>query len=150
MYSDILRDYPYYTKAPSKDIGIVNINIRNIKGDNWAFQSKKEMLHYPYKTKLRDIGLWYINNQTVHGRKELPPVPVFKIFDEYYLMEGNHRFYLSNFLNRKTIRAICTEFDYKSFMDRHQLVYIKDAPYLKNIDTKELFDLVDRKGIWIK
>lgn len=44
------------------------------------------------------------------GDFKLPPVDLYKIRDEYYVYDGNHRISVANFLNFSSIEAVVTEF----------------------------------------
>lgn len=115
-YKDIYIDYPFFYNAKSEDIGTTYIKTNLIYGDNWAFLKKNRMGQYPYKTKLRDIGRALLKNEMLYGNSELPAVPVFLVGDKYYLMEGNHRFYLHKFLGIDEIRVNCTRIYYEDFI----------------------------------
>lgn len=111
--------YPMFTYAPYEIKNNRRIPIDKIYGDNWAFQNKENRGSYPYSNKLDSLFRGYTrknNSWGIYANKKIPPVPVVKIFDDYFLDEGNHRLYLSKLLGRKTIVADVVEYDYEYFL----------------------------------
>jgi hypothetical protein len=118
------REYPLYSLAPQKDIGIIEIECDKIIGGNWANMPFAEIKgDYPKPRKFVDLlkGYLNLNDQLKNTRDSIPPIPVYKIFDDYFCDEGNHRLYVSRLLKFETIKAEVLEFDYLAFLQNSYL-----------------------------
>lgn len=119
--------YPLFMFAPRKLLEAQELNLCDIKGDNWAFEKKETRGSYPKTTKLLDLLGGYVNGDypaTEPGG--VPPIEVVKINGEYFLQEGNHRLYLSKVLGREKILADVSEYDY-SYLLKHS--YLQEQPW---------------------
>lgn len=123
--------YPLFVFAPYTIKEKIRIPIGKIYGDNWAFQSKRDRGSYPYSNKLDSLFKGYTGRKSyIYKKNSVPPVPVAKILDNYYLEEGNHRLYISKLLNRKTIIADVIEYDYKYLLKNSHLELFWDIPHI--------------------
>ena len=118
------KEYPLYCLAPEKNIGIIEIECDKIIGGNWANIPFAEINGgYPKPRKFVDLlrGYLNLNDQLKNTRDSIPPIPVYKIFDDYFCDEGNHRLYVSRLLKFETIKAEVLEFDYFTFLQNSYL-----------------------------
>jgi len=130
-YVPFYDTFPLFMLSPCTTKEKRRIPIDKIYGDNWAFQSKKDRGSYPYRSKLESLFKGYTGKGNVFYKgKPIPPVPVVKIFDKYYLEEGNHRLYICKLLNRKTILADVMEYDYKYFLENSHLESFRNIPHI--------------------
>lgn len=117
------REYPLYCLVPQKNLGIFDIECDKIIGGNWANMPLAEVSGYPKPRKFTDLLMGYLNlnDHLRNTRDNIPPIPIYKIFDEYFCDEGNHRLYVSRILKFKTIKAEVLEFDYLAFLQNSYL-----------------------------
>ena len=120
-YVDFYKKFPLFQFAKITVLKNVMVPIDDIYGDNWAFQNKNERGRYPSATKLRSLLSGYTKVNNDYWEKEIPPVPIHKIFDKYYLDEGNHRLYLSKLLGMNTLLSDVYDYDYKSLVQSSKL-----------------------------
>ncbi len=90
-----------------KDLGFREVPVEKIVGSvgryhdfDGQFRSKKD--HEPRKLKLIKAAL--------REKKSLPPVDLYKIKDEYYVLDGNHRVAAARQLQHPTIEAHIVEY----------------------------------------
>jgi uncharacterized ParB-like nuclease family protein len=84
------------------DRGVCNVPLKQIVGSVGKchdFDSQfRPKSHVPLDRVIR-------SKRTMLEGKSLPPVLLYKINDEYYVMDGNHRIAAANELNRLNIKA---------------------------------------------
>lgn len=132
-YKNSYDFYPLFTFAPVTYLGILDIPCDKIVGNNWANIPLKEVGGgYPKPGKLQTILMGYLNlNTKMENTKDtMKPIPVHKIFDEYFCDEGNHRLYAARLLGLPTIRAEVYEVDYVSLLKRTKLIERMDEDYI--------------------
>lgn len=130
-FVDFYSAYPLFTLAPCIIKNSKKIAIDKIYGSNWAFQNKQNRGNYPCSNKLNSLFYEYTKrNKKPMYRRQIPPVPIVKIFDKYFLDEGNHRLYICKLLNRKFILADVAEYNYKYFLDHSCLDFFRNIPYI--------------------
>ncbi len=90
-----------------RDLGLREVPIEKIVGSvgryhdfDSRFRLKKD--HEPQKLKLIKAAMW--------EKKPLPPVDLYKIKDEYYVLDGNHRVAAAKQLQQPTIEAYIVEY----------------------------------------
>ena len=90
-----------------RDLGLGEVAVDKIVGSvgryhdfDSQFRSKKD--HEPSKLKLI--------KKAMREKKSLPPVELYKIKDEYYVLDGNHRVAAARQLQRPTIEAYVVEY----------------------------------------
>lgn len=131
---DMFNFYPGFINADKKTY-IGYVKVLEIVGDNWAFDKKENRGRYPSLGKLEDI-LDYYAGYIKYGKKELPPVPLYKVRDMYHLSEGNHRLYVLKYLESRgfikepMIKAEICEFNYDDFLKESSVVKKIDGFYL--------------------
>ncbi len=114
-----------------RDLGIKGVSVEKIVGsvgryndfDN-KFRLKED--HEPYRLKRI--------KEAMRMMKPLPPVELFKIKDEYYVLDGNHRV------------AAAKEFD-QTIMDAHIIEYLSSKDTLGNILYREKADFEWKTGL---
>lgn len=116
-YKILEEAYPLFYKAKSEKLGVLELDCDKIIGGNWANLPQAECPGYPKARKVWDLLVGYLNmNERLEKTEEnIPPIPVFKIKEDYFCREGNHRLYVSRLLGRKTIKANVVELDYTPF-----------------------------------
>lgn len=72
--------------------------------------------------------------QAMRSGRALPPVSLYQIKDEYYIMDGNHRVAAAKALGRETIRARILEF-------------LPSQKTLENVLYREKAEFIERTGI---
>lgn len=156
-YVDFYKKFPLFQFSKITVLKNIHVPVEAIYGDNWAFQSKGERGHYPSATKLRSLLSGYTNVSNDYWTKEIPPVPIHKIFDKYYLDEGNHRLYLSKLLGRDTLLSDVYEYDYASLAKTSKLEVFGSDRYiiLKNssiypVDGEEAKEFQSHKSLLSK
>lgn len=88
-------------------LGIKNVPLDEIIGSVEKFESfDKDFI--PRNSIIEDR--WCRIYQEVMGDANLPPVNLYKIRDEYFVYDGNHRISVAKFMNYKFIEAEVTEF----------------------------------------
>ena len=84
------------------DRGVCNIPLKQIVGSVWKchdFDSQfRPKSHVPLDRVIR-------NKRNMLEGKSITPVILYKINDEYYVMDGNHRIAAAKELNRYNIKA---------------------------------------------
>lgn len=123
------KEYPLHYFAPQKELGTIKIECDKIVGGNWANMPPGMRGNYPKPRKFWNLLAGYLNlNDTIHNtRDKIPAIPVYKIMDDYFCDEGNHRLYVSRILGFKTIKAEVVEIDYYTFL-KNSYVY-KDTVF---------------------
>lgn len=111
-------EFPCFIWAPNKTYE-EHVDIKNIFGDNWAFDKKENRGNYPRINKLFSILKGFLE---IDGPNKVPPVPIIKIKGMYFLSEGNHRLYMSKLLKKKTLYAEVCEYDYDTFLLHANLI----------------------------
>lgn len=144
-YKNPTIEYPCFVFAPSINLGIQEVPVYKIIGSNWANLPKTQAPNYPKPRKVREIlkGYLNINEKLKNTADNMKPIPVYKIFDEYFCDEGNHRLYVSRLLKKSTIKAEVVEFDYKNFLLNSNLCHTNFGYYIcyKYNDKEEFFDI---------
>lgn len=114
-----------------RDLGIKGVPVEKIVGSvgryndfDSKFRLKED--HEPYRLKRI--------KEAMRIRKPLPPVELFKIKDEYYVLDGNHRV------------AAAKEFD-QTIMDAHIIEYLPSKDTLVNILYREKADFEWKTGL---
>jgi len=141
-YKNSYDSYPLFTFAPITYLGIFDICCDKILGNNWAnIPLKKSEGNYPKPDKTRSILMGYLNLNTrmENTRDTMKPIPVYKIFDEYYCDEGNHRLYTARLLGLPTVKAEVYEVDYASFLKKTKLLERMDQDYLGILKEDSLY-----------
>lgn len=67
----------------------------------------------------------------------LPPVQLYKIKDEYFAYDGNHRISVAKYLNAKSTEAEVTEF-FPSTDDPHDVIYWEKFYFYKQTEIDEI------------
>ena len=117
-----------------RDLGIKNVPLRKIVGsvgryndfDN-RFRLKRN--HEPYRLKRI--------KEAIEAGNPLPPVELYKIKDEYYVLDGNHRVAASVQLQKQTVNA-------------HIVEYLPSKQTLENILFREKSDFEANSGLFGK
>lgn len=122
-HKDPYETYPLFHLAKCRHIGVMEVRCNAIVGGNWANRPEALQEGYPKPRKLQDLLVGYLNlNEKLKDTKSLiPPIPVYKIMDDYFCEEGNHRLYATRLLGFKTIKAEVMEYDYISFLKETRL-----------------------------
>lgn len=116
-YKDPDIHYPLYMFTKMTFLGVRDIPLDRILGDNWSNIPMTEYTGYPKPRKLMRLLRCHLElEEKGNPRDKLPPIEVYKIFDEYYTMEGNHRIYTSRLLGLQTIHAEVYECDYEGLL----------------------------------
>ena len=146
------KSYPLYTLAPHRRLGVMEVECQKIIGGNWANLPHSANPNYPKPRKVTDLltGYLNLNDDFKDTRSQIPPIPVFKIFDDYFCDEGNHRLYVSRLLQFKSIKAEVIEIDYLSFL-KNSFQY-KDTvfsgsyiAYAKEEPNHQLFEVTEEE-----
>jgi uncharacterized ParB-like nuclease family protein len=75
----------------------------------------------------------------------LPPVQLYKVKDEYFAYDGNHRISVAKYLNLKYIEAEVTEF-FPSTEDPKDIIYWEKFYFFKQTDIKDIE--TDKAGVY--
>ncbi|RUA07050.1 MAG: hypothetical protein DSY38_03390, partial [Fusobacteria bacterium] len=129
-FSDIQKELKAYT---SSDLGIQNVPLDKIVGS----VQKTEDFYKGFIPKNKVVKQrWCDIYIAMLGDISLPPVVLYKIKDEYYVYDGNHRISVANFLNFKSIEAEVTEFFSNEGEDANK--YRKNFEFVKqtNLDIE--------------
>ena len=111
------KEYPLFMFAPQTIKYQEMVDISNICGDNWAFDTIEMRGSYPQYSKLVSLLCGFTStNNYYYQNKQIPPIPLVKIMGSYYMEEGNHRLYLSKMMGRRTIRADVVDVNYEDFL----------------------------------
>lgn len=134
------KEYPLFHLASQKDLGVLDVECDKIVGGNWANLPPQLRGPYPKPRKFWNLLAGFLNltDQDKNIRNKIPEISVYKIFDDYFCDEGNHRLYVSRYLGLKTIKARVVEYDYHSFLKRS---YVKKDhnlswTYIAVLDTE--------------
>lgn len=149
-YKDPIESYPFYYFAKQKEINnIVDIECSRIVGANWANQPKELRGNYPKPTKLWNLLIAYLNlNEDLKNSKDrIPPIPVYKIMDDYFCDEGNHRLYAARLLGFKTIKAKVFEYDYLTFLEESSICQIGKTYYLLSNKNNSIYCEINNKDV---
>lgn len=103
-FSDIQKELSAYNNS---HLGLQSVPLSKIVGSVQKTEDfKKGFIPKNSIVKIRWCNI-YIE---MRGDFKLPPVELYKIRDEYYVYDGNHRISVANFLNFSSIEAVVTEF----------------------------------------
>jgi len=103
-FSDIQKELLAYNNS---SLGLQSVPLSKIVGSVQKTEDfKKGFIPKNSIVKIRWCNI-YIE---MLGDFKLPPVELYKIRDEYYVYDGNHRISVANFLNFSSIEAVVTEF----------------------------------------
>ena len=104
----IFKDIQKITKAYTNSyLGIKNVDLNKIVGSVEKFTD----FYYDFIPKtIRAQERWSNIYKEMLGDGKLPPVILYKIKDEYFVYDGNHRMSVAKFLNFKMIEAEVYEF----------------------------------------
>jgi len=103
-FSDIQKELLAYNNS---SLGLQSVPLSKIVGSVQKTDDfKKGFIPKNSIVKIRWCNI-YIE---MLGDFKLPPVELYKIRDEYYVYDGNHRISVANFLNFSSIEAVVTEF----------------------------------------
>ncbi|MGB6128688.1 MAG: hypothetical protein WBG30_08060 [Psychrilyobacter sp.] len=103
-FSDMQKELLAYNNS---SLGLQNVPLSKIVGSVQKTEDfRKGFIPKNSIVKIRWCNI-YIE---MLGDFKLPPVELYKIRDEYYVYDGNHRISVANFLNFSSIEAIVTEF----------------------------------------
>lgn len=121
----------------SHNLGLQTIPVAKIKGSVHRYEFDRGFLpEYADKEKLFHIQKAYDEYTT----EDLPPISVYKINDEYYVIDGNHRVVAANVNHQIDIDAEVTEI--KPHDPGHQLLLEKiDFRRLTGISTLEFKEI---------
>ncbi len=103
-FSDIQKELSAYNNSY---LGLQSVPLSKIVGSVQKTEDfRKGFIPKNSIMKIRWCNI-YIE---MRGDFKLPPVELYKIRDEYYVYDGNHRISVANFLNFSSIEAVVTEF----------------------------------------
>ncbi len=103
-FSDIQKELSAYNNS---HLGLQSVSLSKIVGSVQKTEDfKKGFIPKNSIVKIRWCNI-YIE---MLGDFKLPPVELYKIRDEYFVYDGNHRISVANFLNFSSIEAVVTEF----------------------------------------
>jgi len=103
-FSDRQKELSAYNNSY---LGLQSVSLSKIVGSVQKIEDfKKGFIPKNSIVKIRWCNI-YIE---MLGDFKLPPVELYKIRDEYYAYDGNHRVSVANFLNFSSIEAVVTEF----------------------------------------
>ncbi|MCS5422104.1 MULTISPECIES: hypothetical protein [Psychrilyobacter] len=103
-FSDIQKELSAYNNSC---LGLQSVPLSKIVGSVQKTEDfKKGFIPKNSIVKIRWCNI-YIE---MLGDFKLPPVDLYKIRDEYYVYDGNHRVSVAHFLNFSSIEAVVTEF----------------------------------------
>ncbi len=78
----------------------------------------------------------------VRDGKPLPPVLLYQIKDEYYILDGNHRVAVAKQLGRKTVNARILEF-LPSRKTLENVLYREKVEFMEKTDLRDAIDLTE-------
>lgn len=91
----------------AKDLGIKTVELSRIVGSVGRYLDFDSS--FRIKSDIPSQRMERVKKAMLEGRS-LPPVALYQIKDEYYIMDGNHRVAVSKALGRKTVNAHILEF----------------------------------------
>ncbi|MGB9812387.1 MAG: hypothetical protein ACPLVF_01945 [Thermovenabulum sp.] len=103
---------------------IEEVPCERILGNGWANIPLEEVRgSYPKPSKVFRVLIGYLNlnSECRDTRNNMQPIPVYKIFDEYFCEEGNHRLYVARLLGLPKIKAEVYEIDYTEFLGKSKI-----------------------------
>ncbi|HOL12978.1 MAG TPA: ParB/RepB/Spo0J family partition protein, partial [Bacillota bacterium] len=101
------EEYEKEKVVARRNLGVLEVEVDKIVGSvgRWRDFDRKFQLQTTHSPmRLRSIEAAMITG------KELPPVDLYKIKDEYYIVDGNHRVAAARRLGWKRIKARVTEY----------------------------------------
>ncbi|QTA80523.1 Alpha-beta barrel containing sulfiredoxin superfamily protein [Desulfonema limicola] len=115
----------------ARDLGIKTIELSRIVGSVGRYLDFDS--RFRLKTDLPSERMERVKKAMLEG-KSLPPVALYQIKDEYYIMDGNHRVAAAKALGRKTINA-------------HILEFLPSRKTLENVLYLEKNDFIEKTGL---
>lgn len=137
-WKDPYKEYPLFVFAHYKELGVLEIECDRIVGGNWANFPPELRGPYPHTGKFWSLlaGFLNLSDEDENTRDKIPLIPVFKIFDDYFCEEGNHRLYVSRCLGLKAIKAEVIEYDYYSLLTKSFIRKSEVQNYLAILNTE--------------
>ncbi|AQV01194.1 MULTISPECIES: Lrp/AsnC ligand binding domain-containing protein [Desulfococcus] len=115
----------------TRDLGLKEVEISRIVGSVGRYQDFDS--RFRLKTGIPSERLMKIR-QAIRDGKPLPPVSLYQIKDEYYIVDGNHRVSVAKERGWKTIHA-------------HILEFLPSRKTIENILYREKLDFREKTGI---
>jgi DNA-binding Lrp family transcriptional regulator len=115
----------------ARDLGLREVEVRKIVGSVGRYQDFDN--RFRLKTGIPSERLMKVK-EAVRNGKPLPPITLYQIKDEYYIVDGNHRVSVAKERGWKTIHA-------------HILEFLPSRKTIENILYRERFDFKDKTGI---
>lgn len=136
--------------SPNIDMGILDVSLNSIYGDNWVFEPRHKRGSYPREHKLLSLLSRHSSNSL--NELQIPPISLVKIGSKYFCSEGNHRLYISKLLNKKTIKASVIDYDYTFLLNNSNLIikpygtYISYNNMLEEISEEQLLSYQNKQA----
>ncbi|WP_373501104.1 Lrp/AsnC ligand binding domain-containing protein [Desulfococcus sp.] len=115
----------------TRDLGLREVEVDKIVGSVGRYQDFDN--RFRLKTGLPSERLMKVK-QAVRDGKPLPPITLYQIKDEYYIVDGNHRVSVAKERGWKTIHA-------------HILEFLPSRKTIENILYREKVDFMEKTGI---
>jgi len=115
----------------TRDLGLKEVEVGKIVGSVGRYQDFDS--RFRLKTGIPSERLIKIR-QAIRDGKPLPPISLYQIKDEYYIVDGNHRVSVAKERGWKTIRA-------------HILEFLPSRKTIENILYREKLDFKEQTGI---
>ncbi len=115
----------------TRDLGLKEVEVDKIVGSVGRYQDFDN--RFRLKTGIPSERLMKIK-QAVRDGKPLPPISLYQIKDEYYIVDGNHRVSVAKERGWKTIHA-------------HILEFLPSRKTIENILYREKLDFQEKTGI---
>ncbi|MDM8538015.1 Lrp/AsnC ligand binding domain-containing protein [Desulfobacterales bacterium HSG17] len=123
----------------ARDLGIKTIELSKIVGSVGRYLDFDS--RFRLKTDLPSERMERVKKAMLEG-KSLPPVALYQIKDEYYIMDGNHRVAVSKGLGRKTINAHILEF-LPSRKTLENVLYLEKKDFIEKTELTSPIDITE-------
>ena len=123
----------------ARDLGIKTVELSRIVGSVGRYLDFDS--RFRLKNDLPSERMERVKKAMLEG-KSLPPVALYQIKDEYYIMDGNHRVAVSKALARKTINAHILEF-LPSRKTLENVLYLEKNNFIEKTGLKFSIDITE-------
>lgn len=126
VVKNFAEEYAKEKVVARRHLGVLDINLDRIVGSvgRWRDFDRK----FQIQTTHSPIRLRSIEAAMITG-KELPPIEVYKIKDDYYIVDGNHRVAAAKRLGWRKIKARVTE--YLPSADTPEGILVREQSYFQ-------------------
>ncbi len=115
----------------ARDLGLKEVEVQKIVGSVGRYQDFDS--RFRLKTGIPSERLMKVK-QAARDGKPLPPISLYQIKDEYYIVDGNHRVSVAKERGWKTIHA-------------HILEFLPSRKTIENVLYREKIDFRDKTGL---